>query len=146
VRPQVAGVILGGAVGAAGIVLAVFVSRSLQRLRPTLANEATRVLLGAERRQSLTASLALDVNTLISRCRSLDQRILGTSLALVVDQLQHANNPGDQREVLPLVVSITTQLSERLLPWYVRYEKIVAFFVAVVGLVTGIVTAVQAVL
>jgi hypothetical protein len=37
-----------------------------------------------------------------------------------------------------------TQLSERLLPWYVRYEKVLAFFVALVGLVTGIITAVRA--
>jgi hypothetical protein len=92
----------------------------------------------------MTQSLALDVQQLIAHCRSLDQRILGRSLALVVDQLQHASSPGDQLQVLSLAVSTMTQLSERLLPWYVRYKKVLAFFVALVGLVTGIITAVRA--
>jgi serine/threonine protein kinase len=139
-----AAILVGVAISLGGVVISVYVSRWLRNLRPALADDASRILLGAEHRRLMTQSLALDVQQLIAHCRSLDQRILGRSLALVVDQLQHAGSPGDQLQVLSLVVSTMTQLSERLLPWYVRYEKVLAFFVALVGLVTGIITAVRA--
>jgi serine/threonine-protein kinase len=138
------GVIGGVAIGASGVVLAGFLSRRLNALRPAIADEASRVLLGAERRHLLTQSLAIDVDKLVSKCRDVDQCVLGKTLALAVDQLQHATSSADQLAILPTVVSITTQLSERLTPWYVRYEKLLAFFVALVGLVTGIATAINA--
>lgn len=140
----VAGVLGGVVIGAGGVVLAAFLSRWLKGLRPAIADEASRVLLGAGRRQLLTQSLAIDVDELVAQCRRMDQRILGRTLALAVDQLQHATNSADQLAILPTVVSITSQLSDRLIPWYVRYEKLVAFFVALVGLVTGVATAVKA--
>jgi serine/threonine-protein kinase len=139
-----AGVLGGVAIGAGGVVLAGLLSKWLNARRPAIADEASRVLLGAERRHLLTQSLAIDVNQLILQCRRVDQRVLGQTLALAVDQLQHAASSADQLAILPTVVSITTQLSERLTPWYVRYEKLVAFFVALVGLVTGIATAIKA--
>jgi serine/threonine-protein kinase len=139
-----AGVLGGVAIGAGGVVLAGLLSKWLNAQRPAIADEASRVLLGAERRHLLTQSLAIDVDKLILQCRRIDQRVLGQTLALAVDQLQHAASSADQLAILPTVVSITTQLSERLTPWYVRYEKLVAFFVALVGLLTGIATAIKA--
>jgi hypothetical protein len=138
-------VLVGAAIGAGGVVSSVFVSRRLRRLRPALAADATRVLLGVGNRGLLTQSLAIDVGKLVAQCRSIEQRILGQTLALAVDELHHAK-PGDMIALLPSVVTIATKVSERLTPWYVRYEKVVAFFVALLGLMTGLVTAVRALL
>jgi hypothetical protein len=138
-------VLIGAAIGAGGVVLSVLVSRRLRGLRPAIADDATRVLLGVGHRGLLTQSLAIDVDKLVAQCRSIEQRILGQTLALAVDELHHAK-PGDMIALLPSVVSIATKVSERLTPWYVRYEKVVAFFVALLGLMTGLVTAVRALL
>lgn len=137
------GVILGVTMGVIGVLLALQTRRFLGGLKPDIADKASQLLHGISRRDWLTRTLTVEIDELINRCRSIDQRILGRTLAIMLDEFKQAEAPSDRANRLNDVVSISVQLIDRLTPWYIRYEKLLAFLVGISGLVSGGITAFQ---
>jgi Protein kinase domain len=133
--PQIA---IGGGLTAAGIFFGLTVRRWLQQQRVALSEEAGRILSGTRTRDALTRSLAIEVDQLMLRCRTVDERFLGASLAIMIDEFQQAQGFDDRHRALAASVDFLEKLMNRLSPWYVRYEKLIAAAVALLGVVPGV--------
>jgi hypothetical protein len=110
----------------------------LRRRRATLGDEAAQILTGSRTRAALTQSLAIQVDHLMLRCRTVDERFLGASIALMIDEFQQAKAFDDRQRALVASVEFLEKLTSRLSPWYVRYEKLIAAVVALLGIVPGV--------
>lgn len=133
----VTGVSAGLALAFGGIILGLVVRKLLGHIRTRLQKEGDRLLAGAETRGALTRSLVLEVDELMNRCREIDERFLGKSLAIMVGEYQDAKNFTDRQAALVTAVQFLDKLMDRLKPWYVRYEKLIAVVVSLVGVVSG---------
>ena len=129
---------IGGGLTAAGILLGLAVRHWLQQQRVALSEEAGRLLSGTRSRDVLTRSLAIEVDQLMLRCRTVDERFLGASLAIMIDEFQQAQGFDDRHRALAASVDFLEKLMDRLSPWYVRYEKLIAAAVALLGVVPGV--------
>jgi serine/threonine-protein kinase len=129
---------IGGALTVAGILLGLAVRHWLQQQRVALSEEAGRLLSGTRSRDVLTRSLAIEVDQLMLRCRTVDERFLGASLAIMIDEFQQAQGFDDRHRALAASVDFLEKLMNRLSPWYVRYEKLIAALVALLGVVPGL--------
>ena len=129
---------IGGGLTAAGILLGLAVRHWLQQQRVALSEEAGRLLSGTRSRDVLTRSLAIEVDQLMLRCRTVDERFLGASLAIMIDEFQQAQGFDDRHRALAASVDFLEKLMNRLSPWYVRYEKLIAALVALLGVVPGL--------
>lgn len=126
-----------------GIIFGFLVRSWLRYLKTRLEKDTNRILIGAKTHDILTRSLALDVDELIERCQSIDERFLGKTLAIMVSEYQAAKNFNDRQAALVTAVQFLDKLMDRLSPWYVRYEKLIAFLVGLVGVTTGIVEIIK---
>jgi hypothetical protein len=129
---------IGGGLTAAGVLLGLAVRHWLQQQRVALSEEAGRLLSGTRSRDVLTRSLAIEVDQLMLRCRTVDERFLGASLAIMIDEFQQAQGFDDRHRALAASVDFLEKLMNRLSPWYVRYEKLIAALVALLGVVPGL--------
>ena len=144
-RP-VAGVLLGLLLIAAGAAIGVSLSRFLRRRGGEIQREAGRLLLGAKSRDILTSTLQLQIEELIARCRRVDERILGITIAQMVGEFQGAASSNERQAALMNAAQLLEKLMSRLSPWYVRHEKALAFAVSLVGVLTGVASLVASVL
>ncbi|MBZ5551627.1 MAG: serine/threonine protein kinase [Acidobacteriia bacterium] len=135
------GILAGLLIGLGGLALSFFVRKSLEQRRPEVERQATRVLLGTKVRNILSASLALDVEDLISKCRRIDEKILGETIVKMVREYESAKESKDKQSALMNVAQLLEKLMPRLSPWYIRHEKLIAFLISFVGIVSGLVTA-----
>jgi serine/threonine protein kinase len=126
-----------------GVVASLVVTQWLRTQRETLGQEAAQLLSGSRNRAALTQSLAIQVDHLMVRCRTVDERFLGASIALMIDEFQEAKAFDDRQRALVASVDFLEKLTSRLSPWYVRYEKLIAAVVALLGIVPGIYQMVQ---
>jgi serine/threonine-protein kinase len=140
----VAQVTTGIGLVAVGAMLGLGVNELLERHRVSLSDKASQLLAGTRDRDALTHSLAIEVDQIILRCRSMDQRFLGTSIAIMIEDLQHARDFEDRQRALTTAVEFLEKLMDRLSPWYIRYEKLVTAVVAMLGIVPGLVTLAEA--
>ncbi len=60
-------------------------------------------------------------------------------MVVVGREFQAAKDFTDRQAALVTAVQFLDKLMERLRPWYVRYEKLIVFFVSPVGILSGVV-------
>lgn len=137
---------------AAGLLLAiasVAIALSLRRWlgsRSQVKSQAYDLVFGARARTDLTATIALQLNDLVSNLSKLDERILAGSVALMLNEYGSATDTKDRQAALMNVVALSEKLAVRLSPWYERYKEVIASAVAVMGGVSGLMTAINSVL
>ena len=133
-------IVLGLGLIAGGVVLGIRLRAWIAKKGTEAGDVARGVLFGARSRADLTSSLALEVDDLLARCQALDERLLGTSLAIMVKDFESLSAPNDRRAALVEIVGLIERLTERLSPWYVRYEKLLGAMVSLIGIGTGVLT------
>ncbi|MBA2645839.1 MAG: serine/threonine protein kinase, partial [Pyrinomonadaceae bacterium] len=138
--PRWLGVVFGFVLAGGGVALAVLLRRWLGRRRTDLERDASSIIFGSRSREILTASLALQVDEIVLKVRRLDERILANTLAIMVREFEDAKESQDRQAALMNAAQLMEKLTARLSPWYVQYEKLIAFFVALVGIATGLVS------
>ena len=107
------------------------------------AARAYELAVGAKTRVDLTASIRLQMNDLVRNLRALDDRVLASSVALMLQEYEQAAEAKDRQSALMNVVSLSEKLGQRLSPWYVRHKDVIASGVAVLGALTGLLTAIS---
>jgi len=95
-------------------------------------------------RDSLTQSVALELEELVSTCRKFDERIIARTIASMFSEYETAKASGDRQAALMNAISLMDRLMVRLSPWYVRYEKPIAVVATLTGIVGGIIAAAKA--
>jgi hypothetical protein len=136
-----AGILLMGASLVIGLSL-----RSWLGSRSQVKSQAYDLVFGARARTDLTATIALQLDDLVSKLSKLDERILAGSVALMLNEYGSATDTKDRQAALMNVVALSEKLAVRLSPWYERYKEIIASAVAVMGGVSGLMTAINSVL
>lgn len=144
--PAASGIALAVTLMVGGIAVGLLVHRWIARVKSGLHNDASRVLDIATAHADLSSSLALEVNQLLARCRGLDEQFLGKSIAIMVNEYRAATSFDDRHAALVTAVGFVEKLSTRLSPWYVRYDKLIAFVVSAVGVASGLVTMIDTLL
>jgi hypothetical protein len=133
--------IAGILIALAGIPLGFAIRKWLGNRRSRIEEEATRLLFGAKSRQKLTETLAIEVDRLIQQLDRLDERILGISIAIMVQEFKTAKQTDARQKALMQMVELLEKVRYRLTPWYVRHEKLIAIVVSVLTCVSGAATA-----
>jgi len=136
-QARLLGIIAGIAIATCGIGLAVVVRHLAATRRPALQVEAGQVLFGAQSRAALTATLAVQVDQLVERCRAMGEAYWGQTVALMLKEYEEAREAKDRREALMNVATLLEKVTGRLSPWYVRYEKLLAAATSGVGILGG---------
>jgi len=122
----------------AGAIFGAMLHHALSRKQHALSIEAGNVLGGAKTRDVLNKTLAIEVNELIEKVHRLDERIMARTVALMLHEYQSAEQAGDRHNALLKSADLLERLIDRMTPWYVRYEKLLVFFVTATGLVSGL--------
>ena len=136
-----AGLLLMGASLVIGFSLRTWLGR-----RSQVKSQAYDLVFGARARTDLTATIAVQLDDLVSKLSKLDERILAGSVALMLNEYGSATDPKDRQAALMNVVALSEKLAVRLSPWYERYKEVIASAVAVMGGVSGLMTAINSVL
>jgi tRNA A-37 threonylcarbamoyl transferase component Bud32 len=123
-----------------------FLLRTWLGSRSQVKSQAYELVFGSRARTDLTTTIALQLDELVSKLRNLDERILAGSVALMLNEYGSATDPKDRQAALMNVVALSEKLAVRLSPWYERYKEIIASAVAVMGGVSGLVTALNSIL
>jgi hypothetical protein len=134
-------VLAGAAIAIAGLAAGYSIRGLLSRSSSRLKSQAFELALDAKNRVDLTATIAMQVTGLVSRLRDLDERILAGTVALMLDEYRQATEAKDRQAALMNVVSLSEKLGQRLSPWYVRYKDVIGSGVAIVGALSGLLTA-----
>ena len=79
-----------------GVLLATGVRQWLQTRKVALGEDAGR-LLGTKTRETLTRSLAIEVDQLMARCRTVDERFLA-SIAIMIDEYEQVKSLCGRRD------------------------------------------------
>ncbi|MEP6920339.1 MAG: serine/threonine-protein kinase [bacterium] len=140
-RYQVVGILVGVLYALCGVMLAKSLRAIIKTRRSEVEIESGNLLLSSKSRNNLGASLAIEVDSLIRKVQRLDDRILATSLAIMVNEFQVANEGDVRQAAIMNVVQLLEKLTNRLSPWYVRHEKLLAVAVSAVGIISGLTTA-----
>jgi serine/threonine protein kinase len=114
--------------------------------RSQVQSQVYELVFGAKMRTDLTATIAMQLSDLVSKLRGLDERILAGSVALMLDEYGAATDTKDRQAALMNMVALSEKLAVRLSPWYERYKEIIASAVALMGGVSGLMTAINSVL
>jgi hypothetical protein len=138
---RVLAAVAGILIALAGIPLGFAIRKWVNKRRSRIEGEATRLLFGAKSRQSLTETLAIEVDRLIQQLDRLDERILGISIAIMVQEFKAATQADARQKALIQMVELLEKVRYRLTPWYVRHEKLIAIVVSVLTCVSGAATA-----
>jgi eukaryotic-like serine/threonine-protein kinase len=143
ISPEARGLLVGLLLIFGGIALGTFLHRWLGRRRSQIERETEQILQGAKTRVSLTESIALEVDALFRRCKQVDERIFAASMALMLQEYESAKESNNRQAALMNVVQITDKLTDRLCPWYVKHEKVVAIVGSAVGVISGAASAAE---
>jgi len=114
--------------------------------RSQVKSQAYDLVFGARVRTDLTATIALQLDDLVTKLRGLDERILAGTVALMLEEYGNATDTKDRQAALMNVVALSEKLAVRLSPWYERHKEIIASAVALMGGVSGLMTALNSVL
>ena len=148
-RSQRTSAVFGFALGIvvmAGSIALGFWLRGWLGSKSNVKTQAFDLMFGAKTRVDLTATIALQLEELVGRLRALDERILAGTVALMLDEYGRATDAKDRQAALMNVVALSEKLALRLSPWYERHKEVIASAVAVLGGVSGLLTAINSVL
>jgi hypothetical protein len=123
-----------------------FLLRNWLGSKSQVKSQAYELVFGAKARTDLTATIAVQLDELVSKLSRLDERILAGSVALMLNEYGTATDAKDRQAALMNVVALSEKLAVRLSPWYERYKEIIASAVALMGGVSGLVTALNSLL
>jgi eukaryotic-like serine/threonine-protein kinase len=143
-RGDAARVVLGAALAIAAIVLARTLRRRWSARSPETERRAASILFGAESRADLTRSLVIEVDHLVSALSGLDRKLLGMTVVAMIHEYETSRESADRQSALLNVVTLMEKIQTRLAPWHVRHRDAITTGVAVVGCLTGIVSALSA--
>lgn len=129
----------------AGVAMGAAVRRYAARKRVHLTGEISELLKGDRTRKALSMTLALQVDEVIGKCRLMDEKFLGLTMALMVKEYDSARRFDDRQRALMNAIAILDKLGPKLSPWYIRHEKLVATAVSLVGIISGLATAAQSI-
>jgi len=118
----------------------------LRRRKDDIDEKATHLLFGAKSRKELTETLAIEVDKLVRQLDRVDERIVGLSIAIMVDEFRRARKGDERQKALMQVMELMEKIRYRLTPWYVRHDKLIAIVLSALTCVTGIATAVANIL
>jgi len=135
------GVIIGCIMFTGGLALSSLYRFLLSRHQPQIQNDVTRILTGAKTYAALSGSLALEVGQLIENCRRIEEKILGRTIAVMMTEYENAKESKDKQNALMNAVSLLEKLTERLSPWYVRHQKLIAVIISIIGMLSGLASA-----
>lgn len=136
----------GGLLVLLGVTSRAMIRHVLDRFRTQVEKDAGTLLLGAESRTDLSATLALQVDQLVERCRKVEEKILGLTMIRMLGEYDGAKSSDDRQAALMNVVQLLEKLMDRLSPWYVRQQKLLTFVISSVTIVSGLVTIASGVL
>ena len=136
----------GIAVTGAGFALARWLRLKGQSQLHAVDVDVQRLLLGLETRRSLTETLHLEVRTIITKCRSMDERLLGVTILKMIGEYDRATESDHRQAALMNVAVLLEKVRTRLSPWHARFEKQLAFATSLVGVLAGLVTIVSGVM
>jgi hypothetical protein len=142
-RSPVAGVVFGCLLGASGIGLGFVLRAWIDRQRTALQR---RIGLRPVSRKALTEGLAIEVSALMELCKQVDERILASTIAILVGEYANAATSGDKQSALMNATELLDKLMGKLGPWYLRQEKLLTVTIAVLGALTGLATALKGLL
>jgi serine/threonine-protein kinase len=128
-----------------GVVMGMAVRRLLALKREQITGEISQLLKGGRTRKALSMTLAIQVDELFAKCRLMDEKFLGLTMALMVKEYDSARKFDDRQKALMNAIAILDKLGPKLSPWYVRHDKLVATAVSMVGIISGLATAAQSV-
>jgi hypothetical protein len=131
-------VVSGLAIAGAGYLVARLTRALAAARRPAIENEATEVMLGTQSREALTATLAIQVDHLVQRCRAMGEAYWGQTVALMLKEYEDARDAKDRREALMNVATLIEKVTAKLSPWYVRHDKALAATLTAVGILGGL--------
>jgi len=128
-----------------GVAMGMAVRRLLAWKREQITGEISQLLKGGRTRKALSMTLAIQVDEVIAKCRLMDEKFLGLTMALMVKEYDSARKFDDRQKALMNAIAILDKLGPKLSPWYVRHDKLVATAVSLVGIISGLATAAQSV-
>jgi tRNA A-37 threonylcarbamoyl transferase component Bud32 len=131
------GIAIGLVLALGGLGLGLTLPKWFAKRKTQLELDAGEILQGARSRISLSQSIAIEVDQLIARVRRLDERILAKTLAIMLEEYQTAVDSQNRQAALMNVASLLDKLMTRLAPWYIRHEKLIAFAVSFIGVLSG---------
>lgn len=135
--------VLGIAVGilliAGGVICGYLIRKWLLERQDDIKHDAAQVLFGARDRNELGDTLAIELDELIAKCRSTDEKFLGQTVALMIDEYRNATSFSDRKAALVTAVQFLEKLTARMTPWYIKYEKLIVALVSILGLIAGVI-------
>ena len=143
IPPEARGLMVGVLLILGGIAMGLFLHRWLGYRKTQIERETEEILQGAKTRVSLTESIALEVEELFRRCKQMDERIFAATMALMLKEYEAAKESDNRQAALMNIIQITDKLMDRLCPWYVKHEKVVAFIGSAVGVISGAASATE---
>ena len=126
---------------AGGVMMGMAVRRYLAHKREQITGDISKLLTGGRTRKALSMTLAIQVDEVIAKCRLMDEKFLGLTMAVMVKEYDSARKFDDRQKALMNAIAILDKLGPKLSPWYVRHEKMVATAVSMVGIISGLATA-----
>jgi hypothetical protein len=136
---------LGALMVFGGVAMGRVARRYIAAKRHHLSGEISAMLKSRRTRKALSMTLSLQVDEVVAKCRLMDEKFLGLTMALMVKEYDSARKFDDRQKALMNAIAILEKLGPKLSPWYVRHEKLVATGVSLVGVVSGLATAAQSV-
>jgi len=109
-------------------------------------DQALDLALGAKASVDLTATIAVQLDELVTRLQGLDQKILAGTVALMLQEYGRATEAKDRQAALMNVVTLSEKLTQRLSPWYVRHKEVIVSGIAVLGAFSGLLAAITSLL
>jgi serine/threonine protein kinase len=137
------GIALGISLSLAGVAMGFVLNKILSRARARVEGEVGGVLMGAQGRESLTQSLAIEVEAILTRCKAMEEKALGTSIAIMLNEYEAAKESDSRQKALMNAVQLLEKLMDRLQPWYVRHQKLLTFMIGILGFATGLIKVLQ---
>jgi serine/threonine-protein kinase len=137
------GIAVGIGLALGGAMLGRAIQKLLVARHRAISTEVQDVLNGARTARHLSQTLAIQVDDLVSKCRLVDEKILATTMAVMVEEYSSARAFDDRQKALMNAVALLEKLMPKLSPWYVRHDKLIGFVVTLVGLLSGLTTVVQ---
>jgi len=128
-----------------GVITGMAVKRYLARKREQITGEISELLKGGRSKKALSMTLAVQVDQVIAKCRLMDEKFLGLTMALMVKEYDSARKFDDRQKALMNAITILDKLGPKLSPWYIRHDKLVATGVSLVGVISGLATAAQSI-
>jgi nitroimidazol reductase NimA-like FMN-containing flavoprotein (pyridoxamine 5'-phosphate oxidase superfamily) len=110
-----------------------------------MAGRAGALLADVRHRDSLTQTIAIEIERLHEQCRSLDERLMASTVALMFGEYAAATTSDDRQKALMNAVQLLEKVSNRIEPWYRRHDMLLARGLSVITLLSGFLAAIEGV-